>query len=141
VVDGENFNQVESDVLGTWDTTNLNGLFALQLIVLRLDQSVDTSTIQVTLDNLPPEVEIPYPKDGDTFNQKADKIITFLVNASDNLGLSVVEFYIDNENVAAQTQAPFAFPWQTRVGKHVLTVIAFDRAGNNTKTSVTFRVE
>jgi membrane peptidoglycan carboxypeptidase len=141
VVEGENFSPVESGILGTWDTTNLNGLFALQLIVLRLDQRVDTTTIQVTLDNLPPEVEIPYPKGGDTFNLKADKIITFLVNASDNLGLSIVEFYIDNEQVASQVQPPFAFPWQTRIGKHVLTVKVFDRAGNSAKASVTFRVE
>jgi membrane peptidoglycan carboxypeptidase len=141
VVEGDHFSPVVSGTLGTWDTSDLNGLFALQLIVLRDNQRVDTATIQVTLDNLPPEVEIPYPIDGDTFNLKMDKTITFLVKASDNLRLAAVEFYIDNQIIATQTQAPFAFPWKSSSGKHTLNVKAIDRAGNITNASVTFRVE
>jgi hypothetical protein len=40
---------VNNDILATWDTTGLNGLYAVQLQVVRTDQRVDTATIQVTI--------------------------------------------------------------------------------------------
>jgi membrane carboxypeptidase/penicillin-binding protein len=40
---------VESGVLAEWDTKGLNGLYAVQLLVVRNDQKVDTAVIQVTI--------------------------------------------------------------------------------------------
>jgi membrane carboxypeptidase/penicillin-binding protein PbpC len=40
---------VSDGVLGEWDTQGLSGLYALQLIVTRTDQRVDTAVIQVTV--------------------------------------------------------------------------------------------
>jgi membrane peptidoglycan carboxypeptidase len=40
---------VTNDVLATWDTTGLSGLYAVQLQVIRSDQRVDTAIIQVTV--------------------------------------------------------------------------------------------
>ncbi len=40
---------VNNDILATWDTTGLSGLYAVQLQVVRTDQRVDTATIQVTI--------------------------------------------------------------------------------------------
>ncbi len=40
---------VEDGLLATWDTTGLSGLYAVQLQVIRSDQRVDTSIIQVTV--------------------------------------------------------------------------------------------
>jgi membrane carboxypeptidase/penicillin-binding protein len=141
VVEGDRLTPVTDGILGTWDTTDLNGLYALQLIVLRENQRVDTATIQVTLDNLPPTVNIPYPGEGDIFISKVDRTITFLVEASDNLGIAKVEFRIDNRMVVTQTQPPFAYPWQSEPGEHTLTVKATDRGGNNASMSVIFQVE
>jgi membrane carboxypeptidase/penicillin-binding protein len=141
VVEGDRLTPVTDGILGTWDTSGLNGLYALQLIVLRENQRVDTATIQVTLDNLPPTVNIPYPGEGDSFISKIDKTITFLVEASDNLGIAKVEYKIDNRLVVTQIQPPFAYPWQSEPGEHTLTVKATDRGGNNASTSVTFQVE
>jgi membrane peptidoglycan carboxypeptidase len=42
---------VEDGVLATWDTTGLNGLYAVQLQVIRADQRVDTAVTQVTITN------------------------------------------------------------------------------------------
>lgn len=132
---------VENGALGRWDTSGLNGLYALQLIVLRTNQRVDTTTIQVTIDNQPPDVSIPYPLDGDTFTTDQAPSLTFLVQAGDNLGLARVEYLMDGSLVASQIQPPFAYPWQTRAGKHVLTVKATDQAGNSSEASITFTVE
>ncbi len=56
-IDPQNWIQIGSDatapindnVLATWDTTGLTGLFAVQLQVVRTDQRVDIATIQVTV--------------------------------------------------------------------------------------------
>lgn len=45
----DNFTPVEGGLLAEWDTTGLSGLYAVQLIVVRSDQRVDTAVIQVTV--------------------------------------------------------------------------------------------
>jgi membrane carboxypeptidase/penicillin-binding protein len=40
---------VEGNILAEWDTTGLSGLYAVQLIVVRNEQVVDTAVIQVTI--------------------------------------------------------------------------------------------
>ena len=38
-------------VLTEWDTRGLNGLYAVQLVVVRTDQRVETAVTQVTVSN------------------------------------------------------------------------------------------
>ncbi len=41
---------VSDGVLGEWDTSGLNGLYVLQLQVVRLDQSLETDTVVITIE-------------------------------------------------------------------------------------------
>ena len=45
----DTFTPVEGGLLVEWDTTDLSGLYAVQLVVVRTDQVVDTAVIQVTI--------------------------------------------------------------------------------------------
>jgi membrane peptidoglycan carboxypeptidase len=45
----DTYTPVDGGLLAEWDTTGLNGLYAVQLIVVRNDQKVDTAVIQVTV--------------------------------------------------------------------------------------------
>jgi membrane carboxypeptidase/penicillin-binding protein PbpC len=45
----DQFTPVDGGLLAEWDTTGLSGLFAVQLVVVRNDQVVDTAVIQVTV--------------------------------------------------------------------------------------------
>ncbi|MBI2333319.1 MAG: transglycosylase domain-containing protein, partial [Chloroflexi bacterium] len=45
----DNYTPVDGGILAEWDTTGLSGLYAVQLIVVRNDQVVDTAVIQVTV--------------------------------------------------------------------------------------------
>ncbi|HQX00712.1 MAG TPA: hypothetical protein PLQ94_01280, partial [Anaerolineales bacterium] len=40
---------IEDGVLAEWDTKGLSGLYAIQLLVVRNDQVVETAVIQVTV--------------------------------------------------------------------------------------------
>jgi len=41
--------RVEDGVLGTWDTTGLSGLYAVELQVIRTDQQIDTAIMQLSV--------------------------------------------------------------------------------------------
>ena len=43
--------RVEDGVLAEWDTSGLEGLYAVQLVVVRADQRVETAVTQVTVKN------------------------------------------------------------------------------------------
>ncbi len=131
---------VENGLLASWDTSGLNGLYAIQLIVLRSGQRAETHTIQVTIDNQPPEVTILYPEESQVFEYQAMVPITFQAQTSDNTGISRLDYYLDDRLLNSQTQPPFALPWLPRLGKHTLTIVTVDRAGNETQASITFSV-
>ena len=42
---------VSGGKLAEWDTSGLQGLYALQLLVVRADHSLQTATLQVTVNN------------------------------------------------------------------------------------------
>lgn len=46
----DNSTPVQNGLLAEWDTTGLSGLYAVQLVVVRADQVVDTAVIQVTIE-------------------------------------------------------------------------------------------
>jgi hypothetical protein len=134
-------NTVQNDLLGTWDTEDLSGLFAVQLVVLRENQRIDTTTVQVTVDNQLPELSIPYPSDGQSFTYELGSSIIFQAQASDNIALDTVEFYLGERLVASQSLPPYAIPWRTSPGEYTLRVVATDLAGNQSEDQVTFLVK
>jgi hypothetical protein len=132
---------VLEDTLVTWDTSGLNGLYALQLQAVRADQRVDTAVIQVTVDNTPPEVSLSYPQEGDELDYTSNRQVTFQAQASDNLSLAIVEFYVDRKIVGSVENVPFAWTWNASRGEHELRVVARDRAGNESETEIEFKVK
>jgi membrane peptidoglycan carboxypeptidase len=132
---------VENRLLATWDTSGLNGLYAIQLQVVRADQRVETAVIQVTVDNIEPTVDITYPADGQELSYDSNRQITFQVAASDNLSLARLEFAVDGSSVGVLEDPPYALAWRVRRGEHALFVRAIDRAGNESTARIEFVVE
>jgi membrane peptidoglycan carboxypeptidase len=132
---------VSDGQLGEWDTSGLNGLYTVQLLVVAEEQRVETATVQVTVDNQPPEVSIRYPLDGQHFTYPDENQVTLQAEASDELSLASVEFILDGETVASLSIPPYAVPWQARLGSHRLLVRAYDQAGNTGEAAIEFVVE
>lgn len=132
---------VLDDTLATWDTGGLNGLYAVQLQAVRADQRVDTAVIQVTVDNTPPELSVTFPQDGDELAYASNHQISFQAQASDNLSLASVEFYIGSVRVGSFEQAPFRLSWNATRGEHELRVVARDRAGNESEEAIQFTLK
>jgi hypothetical protein len=131
---------VEDGNLATWDTSGLNGLYALQLLVLHQDKSAQRATIMVTVDNHPPDVKIDYPTQGMEIKPSGD-VIVLRALADDELGLAQVSFYLDNHLLASLNQPPYAISWEPKMGTHILIVKATDFAGNANQAEVTFSIK
>ena len=131
---------VEEGTLGSWDTTGLNGLYALRLLVVRADQRLDQAVIQVTLDNTPPAITIRSPQDGQALSAAATPQVALQAEVDEPF-LAQVRFYIDGRQVGEFNAGPFGALWPAEAGKHTFKVTASDQAGNTSEASVTFTIE
>ena len=132
---------INDNLLAIWDTSELSGLYALQLLVVREDNSMDIATTQISIDNEIPTMKILYPEMGEVLNYQRDKQIELQVEAGDNLGVESVEFYVDFQQVGVVTEFPYVWTWATSAGHHHLKVVVRDRAGNSVEEIVRFKVE
>jgi chitodextrinase len=92
-------------------------------------------------DTTPPTVSLSAPANGATVSG----ITTISATASDNVGVSNVQFKLDGNSLGSLlTAAPYSYSWNTSSvadGTHTLTATASDAAGNNmTAASVTVKV-
>lgn len=93
-----------------------------------------SSSVSITVDYTAPTISISAPASGTTQSGQ----ITVSANASDNVGVSKVQFFIDGQQFGSNvTSSPYSVNLNTASysnGSHSLTAKAYDAAGN-TKTS------
>lgn len=137
---GEGTQTVSENLLGKWDTTQAeDGLYALRLLVVRGDQSVDVALAQVTVDNTAPAVRCAYPLPQQTL--KAGREVVLQAEVNDAVGISKVSWWLDGTKIGERSEEPFSLGWKATQGSHSLVVKAEDSAGNVGKsTAVEFSV-
>jgi hypothetical protein len=93
-----------------------------------------------TTDTTAPTASISIPASGTTVSGTT----AITVSASDNIGASKVELYVDGTLSATDTASPYTFSWNTAAvtnGSHTLSAKAYDAAGNmGTSASITVTV-
>jgi len=88
----------------------------------------------------PPSVSITSPQNGDVVG----KIITIKANATDDKGITKVEFYIDNALKATDNSQPYEWNWDTTKsssGTHVLKARAYDTINQTAEHSIQVTVD
>jgi len=127
-------------VLAEWDTSQLNGLYALRLQVVSNDQTVLSDTIQVSIDNQPPEISIAFPGEGETYSVANYPEIALQASISDNFLLDKVDVYLNSLLMRSFTKLPINLTWRPTMGEHTLRLVAVDRSGNQTEKVIRFTV-
>jgi subtilisin family serine protease len=87
----------------------------------------------------PPAVSITSPVSGATVSGA----IAITGTATDNAGVSSIQFLVDGHQVASANSSPFSFSWNSANvanGSHALTVQAYDPSNNMGSASVTVNV-
>lgn len=90
-------------------------------------------------DSTPPTILLTSPGNGSTLTGT----VNVTANASDNVGVTKVEFYIDNSLTSTVTASPFNYTWDTTKStnaSHTIKVIAYDAANNSANASETVNV-
>jgi len=148
----EHGEQIDHGVLEFWDVSGLDGLYSLRVSVVDHSMALREATIQVTVDNISPTVDLTYPEDGSEYEKGHDEWANVNAEVQD-YSVARIEFYEypggkENEPpaglqpFAVRTIAPFNVNWPLgAVGSHTFFVIAVDEAGNVSKSNrVTIRV-
>lgn len=112
------------------------------LMVLALDKASNPATTSVTLftDNAPPTLTIQTPQSGITVGLT----LIFDVQASDAIGVSRIEFYIQDVLVCTVSDTPYQWSWDTTQypnGEYAITVKAYDTVGNTQTKETTVTVK
>jgi membrane carboxypeptidase/penicillin-binding protein PbpC len=121
---------INNGLLATWQTPLEDGLYAIRLVVVGKDMSVQITAVQVTVDNTTPQVRVTYPAAGTEISLSSSKTITLVAEVSDALGIQQVEWLLDGRSLGEKTAGPFTYRWTAHKGKHTLVVRATDLAGN-----------
>jgi hypothetical protein len=97
--------------------------------------SVTVSNTAPPPDTTPPAVSITSPAGGASLSGTA----TISASASDNVGVTRVEFFVDGVLLASDTSSPYSASWNTTTtsnASHSLMTRAWDAANNQTASSV-----
>jgi hypothetical protein len=92
-----------------------SGLYTLQLTVVDHNQTYRQSTIQVTVDNMPPEVYVAHPWQGKYYMMEKDEWINIQADLQDNVRIERAEFYLDDELLGERTVEPYNVAWTIRM--------------------------
>ena len=124
-----------------WNTATLaNGSYALTAKAydaagnVGLSSSVTVTVNNVVADTTAPTVAISSPAN----NASVSGAAVISVSASDNVGVSKVELYVNAVLQATDTASPYTFSWNTATlanGSYALTAKAYDAAGNVVQSS------
>ncbi len=117
----------------TWNTAS-STIGQHLLVAKAYDTSNNTATssvITVTVaDNIAPTVSVTAPANNAVVNGP----VTITANASDNIGVARVEFYVDGTLIQTDTAAPFTATWNSSstpaMSSHSIVAKAKDAIGN-----------
>ncbi|HYM61788.1 MAG TPA: Ig-like domain-containing protein [Thermoanaerobaculia bacterium] len=128
----------------SWDTTtSSSGSHSLTSKAYDAAGNIGTSTavgVTVSNDAQAPTTSITAPLNGATVVGTT----SVTASASDNVGVTKVEFYLDGALKSTDTTSPYSWSWDTTTasnGSHSLTSKAYDAVGNvGTSTAVNVTV-
>jgi chitodextrinase len=129
--------ETEAPYVHLWDTHAVPGTYTL--MVKAYDEAGNVSlpstrTVTVVNDNIAPAVSLTSP----TANSVYKGTVTISSSASDNVGVTNVEYYANGQFLYASNLSPYSFSWDTTSiadGDYSIVAKAYDRAGNVTQSS------
>ena len=114
-----------------------HSFFTIFLLFAILFYSIAEAGKPVTSDKKAPSVSITSPSNNTTYTSA--QMVTINASASDNVGVTKVEFYDGTALKGTDTSSPYSYSWSfTSVnnGTHSWTAKAYDAANNSTVSSI-----
>jgi hypothetical protein len=133
---------IDAQNLTTATITGLDPAHAYYFAVTAYDASGTESAysnIVTAPEQVPPTVSITSPANGSSVSGT----VSVNATASDNVGVTKVEYYVNGILQATDTSSPYVYSWNTSglvSGNYTLLAIAYDAAGNTGQSSVTVNI-
>ncbi len=89
------------------------------------------------LDTTNPQITITSPQNGQKVARKSN--VTISANASDNIAVTKVEFYLNNSLLSTDANSPYSANWNVPTGKpttYTISAKAYDARGNNSTSTI-----
>ncbi len=128
-----NGNVIASGATATWDSRGFaNGSHTLWLNARDRMGNTAATSVPITVDNdlVAPTVSLSAP----AANATVEGVVAITANASDNIGVTRVEFLVGGALVSTDVAAPYRHDWFTRNhpnGQVWIAARAYDAAGNS----------
>jgi hypothetical protein len=123
-----------------------SGSHALQAIAHDMAGNLGYSTVVTvsvaTVDSLPPTVSITNPANGSVVARNSTASIT--AAASDNVGVTKVEFYVGGSLVSTSLSVPYTVAWKVppkNNATYTIKAVAYDAAGNTASATSTVQAK
>ncbi|MBW2740624.1 MAG: S8 family serine peptidase, partial [Deltaproteobacteria bacterium] len=138
-IDGTFFGTSTTDPYNVyWDTSDLpEGYYELSATAYDTSENIAYSNSVIVYvhnqqeqDIIPPVVSITSPADG----AHLSKLVKITVLASDNIGVTRMQLYIDGLLRVDKQASVISWPWNVKKasnGEHIISSKAYDAAGNN----------
>jgi membrane peptidoglycan carboxypeptidase len=128
--------------LGAWDTSGLDGFYTLELGVRYADGTTDSSSVQVTVDNQVPTVELITGATGEVlYRFPAQTSLPITAEVADNLAIDRVEFYHNGVLLGIDNAWPYSFNFEIeRTGIEIFSANVYDQVDNEARTEVEIEV-
>jgi membrane carboxypeptidase/penicillin-binding protein len=138
---GKNFDQpVQDGLLGSWDTSGLQGNYVVELLVVKQDRRIEQTYLPVIVDNTAPKVKILAPENHGVFMINQEEIIILQASIEDDFRVKQVEFAVDHQWIYTLYEPPYVVLWPAQIGQHELKISAYDMVGNSHEENTTFLV-
>lgn len=128
----------------SWDSTLVSdGFHTISAVATDSTGQTTSSSVNVEVDNIvdfAPDVSIT----SHTENEVVDGSVLFTANASDDFGVSKVEFFINGGLIATDSSSPYSTTWNSNSvsdGFYTLTVVATDTSNQTKSESINFEVD
>ena len=127
--------------LGVWNTQELDdGIYAVQLVLVRRGQQIESVSAVISVDNTPPDVRLTPDLQDQQIRYEADKELLFTADLSNLSEIQSVSFYINSELVSTRVVPPYFYSWPLTLGHVDLRVVAIDQANNQGEYTASFIV-
>lgn len=129
--------ETEAPYVHLWDTHAVPGTYTL--MVKAYDEAGNVSlpsskTVIVVKDDIAPTVSLTSPVSNSVYKGT----VTISSTASDNVGVTNVEYFANGQPLFASNVSPYSYSWDTTKianGDYVIIAKASDSAGNSTQSS------
>ncbi len=139
-ITGQETDYSQDAPLGTWNTSGLDGLYTILLVAVAADNSYESEAIQVTVDNIAPQITLTATPPEGGYSIGSDFVL--IAEAVDNLAVARVEFFRDGAPLGADEVYPFGLEWRVeRAGDEVFSATVYDQVGNSASAEITITVE